>query len=54
MRERINTDEIKIDNPTDNTWEAVWYGDKPIEKNDINSTDCIITIGDIEYLNWIC
>jgi hypothetical protein len=51
-KERIDTDKIKITNPTDKTWKSVWYKGKSIEENAIDSTDWIITIGDTSYYDF--
>jgi len=45
-KEHMDTDIVKIENVTDNTWESVWSEEKYIDKNAIDLTDWIITIGD--------
>ena len=46
-KERIDTDIVKVENATDNTWKSVWHEDKPAEENAVDSTDWVITIGDM-------
>jgi len=45
-KENIDTNIVKFDNATDNTWESVWFGGKQVVSNVIDSSDWIITIGD--------
>lgn len=51
-KESIDTNQIKIENPTDETWKSVLYENEPIDENAIDSTDWIITIGDTSYADF--
>lgn len=43
---RINTDIITIKNADEKTWETVWSEGHKIDKNTVDPTDWVITIGD--------
>lgn len=47
FKENINYDIVKIELAKENTWEIVRHPDYKISKNMIDTTDLIITIGDI-------
>lgn len=46
-KDRINTNIIEITSANEKTWESVWSKDSKVENNAVDSTDWIITIGDI-------
>ena len=48
-KDRIDTDIIKIENATANTWKYAWYEDSPIKDNAIDLADWVITIGDTSF-----
>lgn len=45
-KNHINTNIIKIEDADEKTWESVYSEDDKADKNSIDSTDWIITIGD--------
>ncbi|NLG98695.1 MAG: hypothetical protein GX491_15165 [Chloroflexi bacterium] len=45
-KDRINTNIIKIKNADEKTWEFVYSQNSKVDKNAVDSTDWIITIGD--------
>ena len=45
-KDRINTDIITVKNANEKTWESVWSKGFKVDKNAVDSTDWIITIGD--------
>ena len=51
---RIDTDIIKIENATENTWKSVWYENSQIKENGIDLNDWVITIGDTSFHNFAC
>lgn len=46
VKDRIDTDIITIKNANEKTWESVWSKGHKVDKNAVDSTDWIITIGD--------
>jgi len=46
-KDRINTDIIRIENATENTWKSVYSKGSKIEETSVDSTDWVIMIGDI-------
>ena len=53
-KDRIDTDIIKIENATENTWKSAWYDGAQIKENGIDLTDWVITIGDTSYHDFAC
>lgn len=56
-KDHIDTKIINIKNVKDNTWRYIQHEDTPIEKDDIDTTDWVITIGDTSdhaYLTLVC
>jgi hypothetical protein len=51
-KERINFSIIKLKQTNENTWEMVHHPDHKIEKNMVDTTDWIITIGDTSYQDF--
>ncbi len=47
FKENINYDIVKIELAKENTWEMVRHPDYNINKNMVDTTDLIITIGDM-------
>jgi len=45
-KDKINTKISSIRYATNSTWESVWSNDGPVEKNAIDSSDWIITLGE--------
>ncbi|MEG0775489.1 hypothetical protein [Clostridium sp.] len=45
-KDRINTNIITIKNADEKTWEFVYSQNSKVDKNSVDSTDWIITIGD--------
>ena len=50
----IDTDTIKIENATENTWKSVWNESSQIKKDEIDLTDWVITIGDTSDHAFAC
>jgi hypothetical protein len=53
----IDTNIVKFDNATNNSWESVWYEGEQVDSNVIDSSDWIITIGDtsgIDFNIFVC
>ena len=48
-KDKLDTDIIKIENATDQTWESVCNENKQIEQKSIDLSDWVITIGDTLY-----
>jgi len=49
QKDRIDTDIIKIENATENTWKYARYENSSRKKNDVDLTDWVITIGDTSF-----
>jgi hypothetical protein len=51
-RDQIDAGKVSIRNATERTWESAWHDGNPMEQNETDANDWIITVGDTSGFNF--